>query len=127
MGALPSPAPAQRAGARQWWALAVLTVPVLLMSIDLTVLSMAVPHLSQDLSATGTQLLWMIDIYGVFLAGLLILMGSLGDRIGRRRLLLVGSAAFGVASVLAAFAWSPAVLIFARALLGIGGATLMPS
>jgi DHA2 family multidrug resistance protein-like MFS transporter len=107
--------------------LAVLTVPVLLMSIDLTVLSMAVPRLSQDLAPSGTQLLWMIDIYGVFLAGLLILMGSLGDRIGRRRLLLIGSAAFGAASVLAAFAWSAEVLILARALLGIGGATLMPS
>ncbi|MBP2328164.1 DHA2 family multidrug resistance protein-like MFS transporter [Kibdelosporangium banguiense] len=122
----PVPAPRQ-AGVRQWWALAVLTVPVLLMSVDLTVLSMAVPHLTQDLAPSGTQLLWIIDIYGVFLAGLLILMGSLGDRIGRRRLLLIGSAAFGVASILAAFAWSAEVLIVARALLGIGGATLMPS
>ncbi|MCA1185967.1 MULTISPECIES: MFS transporter [unclassified Saccharopolyspora] len=112
---------------RRWWALGVLTVPVLLMSVDLTVLSLAVPHLSQDLAPSGTQLLWIIDIYGVFLAGLLILMGAWGDRIGRRRLLLIGSAAFGVASVLAAFAWSPEVLILARALLGVGGATLMPS
>ena len=119
--------PVRRAGAREWWALVVLTVPVLLMSIDLTVLSMAVPHLSRDLAPSGNQLLWIIDVYGVFLAGLLILMGSLGDRIGRRRLLLIGSVAFGAASVLAAFAWSPEVLIAARALLGIGGATLMPS
>ncbi|MEW9548445.1 MFS transporter [Nonomuraea sp. NPDC050783] len=113
--------------ARQCWALAALTVPVLLMSIDLTVLSMAVPVLSEELAPTATQLLWIIDVYGVFLAGLLILMGSLGDRIGRRRLLLTGALAFGAASALAAFAWSAEVLILARALLGLGGATLMPS
>ncbi|MYS49655.1 MFS transporter, partial [Streptomyces sp. SID6013] len=97
------------------------------MSIDLTVLSMAVPSLSADLAPSGTQLLWIIDIYGVFLAGLLVTMGSLGDRIGRRRLLLLGALAFGGASALAAFAWNAEVLIVARALLGIGGATLMPS
>ncbi|GIE76429.1 MFS transporter [Actinoplanes philippinensis] len=113
--------------ARQRWALAALTLPVLLLSVDLTVLSMALPHLSGDLTPTGTQLLWIIDIYGVFLAGLLIPMGSLGDRIGRRRLLLIGGAAFGAASILAAFAPTAEVLIAARALLGIGGATLMPS
>ncbi|MEU6103329.1 MFS transporter [Streptomyces flaveolus] len=112
---------------RPWWALAALTVPVLLMSIDLTVLSMAVPSLSEDLAPSGTQLLWIIDVYGVFLAGLLVTMGSLGDRIGRRRLLLLGALAFGGASALAAFAWNAEVLIVARALLGIGGATLMPS
>lgn len=118
---------ARRAGPRQWWALVALTVPVLLMSIDLTVLSMAVPALSADLAPTATQLLWIIDVYGVFLAGLLILMGSLGDRIGRRRLLLTGAVAFGAASLLAALAWNAEVLILARALLGLGGATLMPS
>ncbi|MFJ7206681.1 MFS transporter [Streptomyces sp. NPDC098789] len=97
------------------------------MSIDLTVLSMAVPALSADLEPTSAQLLWIIDVYGVFLAGLLILMGSLGDRIGRRRLLLTGAVAFGAASLLAAFAWNAEALILARALLGLGGATLMPS
>ncbi len=111
----------------RWWALTILTLPVLLMSVDLTVLSMAVPKLSEDLAPTGNQLLWIIDIYGVFLAGLLVLMGSVGDRIGRRTLLLIGAVAFGAASALAAFAWSPSVLIVARALLGVGGATLMPS
>ncbi|MER8237313.1 MFS transporter [Streptomyces sp. NPDC094049] len=121
------PGPVRRAGPRQWWALVALTVPVLLMSIDLTVLSMAVPALSTDLAPTASQLLWIIDVYGVFLAGLLILMGSLGDRIGRRRLLLTGAVAFGAASLLAAFAWNAEVLILARALLGLGGATLMPS
>ncbi|WP_106848317.1 MFS transporter [Blastococcus sp. Marseille-P5729] len=122
----PVPVP-QRAGARQWAALAALTVPVLLMSIDLTVLAVAIPELSEDLAPTGTQLLWIVDIYGFFLAALLVLMGNIGDRIGRRRLLLIGAVAFGAASMLAAFAWSPEVLIAARALLGIGGATLMPS
>lgn len=112
---------------RRWWALAILTLPVILMSVDLTVLSMAVPLLSEDLNPTSNQLLWIIDIYGVFLAGLLILMGSVGDRIGRRKLLLIGAGAFGLASCLAAFAWSAEVLVVARALLGIGGATLMPS
>lgn len=119
--------PPARAGGREWAALAVLTMPVLLMSIDLTVLAVAIPELSEDLAPTGTQLLWIMDIYGFFLAALLVLMGNLGDRIGRRRLLLYGAAAFGAASTLAAFAWSPEVLIAARALLGIGGATLMPS
>ncbi|MDK8346781.1 MFS transporter [Brevibacterium sp. UMB1308A] len=116
-----------RAGVREWAALGVLTMPVLLMSIDLTVLSVAIPELSEHLSPTGTELLWIVDIYGFFLAALLVLMGSVGDRIGRRRLLLIGAGAFGAASTLAAFAWSPTVLIIARALLGIGGATLMPS
>ncbi|UWF78414.1 MULTISPECIES: MFS transporter [Microbacterium] len=120
-------AAAPRAGAREWAALAALTVPVLLMSIDLTVLAIAIPELSEDLAPTGTQLLWIVDIYGFFLAALLVLMGNIGDRIGRRRLLLIGAVAFGLASVLAAFAWSAEVLIAARALLGIGGATLMPS
>lgn len=119
--------PTRHAGARQWAALAALTMPVLLMSIDLTVLAMAIPKLSEDLSPSRTQLLWIMDIYGFFLAALLVLMGSIGDRIGRRKLLLIGTVAFGAASLLAAFAWSPAVLISARALLGIGGATLMPS
>lgn len=111
----------------RWWALVILTLPVVLMSVDLTVLSMAVPKLSEDLSPTGNQLLWIIDIYGVFLAGLLVLMGSIGDRIGRRKLLLIGAVAFGAASAVAAFAPTPSVLIVARALLGVGGATLMPS
>lgn len=119
--------PAPRASARDWAALAALTVPVLLMSIDLTVLAVAIPELSEDLAPTGTQLLWIVDIYGFFLATLLVLMGNIGDRIGRRRLLLIGAVAFGAASTLVAFAWSAEVLIAARALLGIGGATLMPS
>lgn len=123
---LPASAP-PRATARSWVALGLLTMPVLLMSIDLTVLAVAVPELSEDLAPSSAQLLWIVDIYGIFLAGLLILMGSLGDRIGRRRLLLIGSLLFGAASAIAAFSTSAEMLIAARALLGIGGATLMPS
>jgi DHA2 family multidrug resistance protein-like MFS transporter len=116
-----------RAGWREWTGLAVLALPTLLVSMDLTVLHLAVPHLTADLAPSGTQLLWIVDIYAFLVAGLLITMGTLGDRIGRRRLLLTGAAAFGVASVLAAYAGSAEMLIAARALLGIGGATLMPS
>ncbi|WP_255247610.1 MFS transporter [Kineosphaera limosa] len=112
---------------RRWSALAVLVLPVLLISIDMTVLGIAIPALSADLDPTSTQLLWIIDLYSFLLAGLLVLMGSLGDRIGRRRLLLIGAPIFGLASVMAAFATTPEMLIAARALLGLGGATLMPS
>src|SRR5690606_21814970 len=92
-----------------------------------TVLHLAVPHLSADLRPTSAQLLWILDIYGFMIAGFLITMGTLGDRIGRRRLLLTGAAAFGVASVLAAFSTTAGMLIATRALLGVAGATLMPS
>jgi DHA2 family multidrug resistance protein-like MFS transporter len=102
-------------------------LPTLLLVMDLTVLHLAVPHLSADLQPSSIQLLWIVDIYGFMIAGSLITMGTLGDRIGRRRLLLIGAAAFGVASVLAAFSTSAELLIAARALLGVAGATLMPS
>src|SRR3954453_17009166 len=115
------------AGRKEWIALAVLALPLLLVSMDVSVLYFAVPFISADLSASPTQQLWIFDIYGFVLAGLLITMGSLGDRIGRRRLLMFGASAFGSASVAAAYAQNPAELIVARALLGIGGATLMPS
>ena len=116
-----------RAGRREWIGLAVIALPCLLYSMDLTVLELAVPKLSADLRPTSSQLLWILDIYGFLIAGLLITMGTLGDRIGRRRLLLIGAAVFGVASVLAAFSTSAEVLIAARALLGVAGATLAPS
>jgi MFS transporter, DHA2 family, multidrug resistance protein len=118
---------APRAGRREWIGLAVIALPCLLYSMDLTVLELAVPKLSADLKPTSSQLLWIMDIYGFLLAGCLITMGTLGDRIGRRRLLLIGAAAFGVASVLAAFSRSAEMLIATRALLGIAGATLAPS
>ena len=84
-------------------------------------------HLTADLKPTSAQLLWIVDIYGFLVAGSLITMGTLGDRIGRRRLLMMGAFAFGVASVLAAFSTSAAMLIATRALLGVAGATLAPS
>jgi MFS transporter, DHA2 family, multidrug resistance protein len=115
------------AGRREWIGLGVLALPCLLYSMDLTVLYMAVPKLAADLQPSSVQLLWITDIYGFMLAGLLLTMGGLGDRIGRRRLLLIGAAAFAVTSLLAAFATSVAMLIAARALLGVAGATLAPS
>ncbi len=116
-----------RAGHREWVGLAVLALPTLLLALDMSVLYLAVPQLATDLNASSTQTLWITDMYGFMIAGFLVTMGRLGDRIGRRRLLLIGSAAFGVASVVAAYASSPSMLIGARALLGIAGATLMPS
>ncbi len=118
---------AARAGRREWAGLAVLALPTLLASMDLTVLHLAVPHISADLQPSGSQMLWIVDIYGFLVAGSLITMGTLGDRIGRRRLLLTGAAIFGAASVLAAFATSAEMLIATRALLGVAGATLLPS
>ena len=116
-----------RAGRKEWIALAVLALPCLLYSMDLTVLHLAIPALTRDLAPSATQLLWIIDIYGFLVAGSLVTMGTLGDRIGRRRLLMIGAAVFGAASLLAAFAQSAAMLIAARALLGLAGATLAPS
>jgi DHA2 family multidrug resistance protein-like MFS transporter len=116
-----------RAGRREWVGLAVLALACLLYVMDLTVLHLAVPAISADLRPTSAQLLWIIDVYGFFVAGSLITMGTLGDRIGRRRLLMIGAAAFGAVSVLAAFAPSAEWLIASRALLGLAGATLAPS
>lgn len=116
-----------RAGPREWLGLAVLSLPTLLLALDFTMLHLALPHLAADLDPSSAQQLWILDIYGFMIAGFLITMGTLGDRIGRRKLLLIGAAAFGAASVLAAFSASAEMLIVARALLGITGATLMPS
>ena len=118
---------ASKAGRREWLGLAVIALPCAVYSMDLTVLNLALPRLSEDLEPTSSQLLWIVDIYGFLVAGLLITMGTLGDRIGRRRLLLIGAAAFGVASVLAALSTSAEMLIAARAVLGVAGATLAPS
>lgn len=115
------------AGRREWVALAVLCLPLLIVSMDVSVLFFAVPHIAATLQPSATQLLWMFDIYGFVLAGLLLTMGSVADRIGRRRLLLIGALAFGAASLLAAYAPNAESLILARALLGVGGSTLMPS
>ncbi|MGC4756300.1 MFS transporter [Micromonospora trifolii] len=115
------------AGRREWIGLAVLALPTLLLALDLSVLYLALPSLSADLGADSTQQLWITDSYGFLIAGFLVTMGTLGDRVGRRRLLLIGAAAFAVVSVVAAYAPNPPLLIAARALLGVAGATLMPS
>lgn len=116
-----------RAGWREWLGLAVLALPTILLALDFTVLHLALPHLAEELKPDSNQQLWIVDIYGFMIAGFLITMGSLGDRIGRRRLLMIGSFAFGIASIVAAYSTSPEMLIVTRALLGIAGATLMPS
>jgi DHA2 family multidrug resistance protein-like MFS transporter len=112
---------------RPWLGLAVLALPTLLLSIDVSVLYIALPTMGQSLGADSNELLWILDIYSFMLAGFLVTMGTLGDRIGRRKLLLIGAVAFGVVSVVAAYARSPEMVIAARALLGVAGATLMPS
>lgn len=119
--ALPSPYP------RRWAALAVLAGAVLLLAIDGTVLALAVPSLARALDPTAAQVLWIGDIYSLVIAGLLVTMGAIGDRYGRKRTLLIGAGAFGLASVWAAYSTSPAMLIAARAALGVAGATLMPA
>ncbi|WP_330177307.1 MFS transporter [Streptomyces sp. NBC_01498] len=120
----PSPA---RAGRREWTALGVLALPAMLITLDNTVLHLAVPHLNASLNPSGLQLLWAVDVYSFLIASLLIVAGTLGDRIGRRRLLLIGAVGFGVASLMTAFSSSAEMLIVSRALLGIAGATLTPS
>jgi MFS transporter, DHA2 family, multidrug resistance protein len=121
------PSSPPRAGRKEWIGLAVIALACVLYVMDLTVLHLAVPAISADLRPSSAELLWIIDIYGFVVAGSLITMGTLGDRIGRRRLLMIGAAAFGVASVLAAFSTSAGMLIAARAVLGVAGATLAPS
>ncbi|GAA5230588.1 MFS transporter [Arthrobacter cryoconiti] len=116
-----------RAGTRGWIALAVLMLPVLLISVDNTVLSFAIPSISVALIPSAPQLLWIIDVYPLVLAALLVPMGSLADRYGRRRLLMLGSTGFAIISVFAAFAPSAGALIGYRALMGVFGAMLMPS
>jgi MFS transporter, DHA2 family, multidrug resistance protein len=129
---IPTPTPgatpiSRRAGRREWIGLAVIALPCLVYAMDLTVLNLALPTLSADLHPSSTQLLWIVDVYGFMVAGALITMGALGDRIGARRLLMLGAAGFAAASLLAAFAPNANLLIAARALLGLAGATLAPS
>jgi DHA2 family multidrug resistance protein-like MFS transporter len=115
------------AGKREWLGLAVLALPTFIVAIDLFVLLLALPNIATDLDAGANQQLWVTDIYGFVLAGFLVTMGTLGDRIGRRKLLLIGSVAFGIGSIVCAYSTSAEMLIVARAVLGIAGATLMPS
>jgi DHA2 family multidrug resistance protein-like MFS transporter len=120
-------APRTGGGFRDWLGLAVLVPPVVLLALDNSVLFLAAPQLAADLRPGPTELLWILDVYGFVLAGFLVTMGGLADRVGPRRLLTIGAAGFGLASVFAAYASSPELLIAARALLGIAGATMMPS
>ena len=120
-------ATAQRAGRREWIGVAALALPCLLVVMDLSVLFLAVPSLTRDLRPSSTELLWITDVYGFLIAGALIVMGALGDRIGRRKVLLYGSAAFGAASIVASLSTSPLMLIAARGIQGVAGATLIPS
>src|SRR5262245_9031873 len=122
-----TPSSPERAGRREWIGLGVIALPCLLYSMDLTVLNLALPSLSADLAPTSAQLLWIIDIYGFLVAGSLITMGTLGDRLGRRKILMIGAAAFAIGSIAAAFSTSAEMLIVMRALLGLAGATLAPS
>ncbi len=117
----------EKATRREWIGLAVLTLAALVYAMDLTVLNLAVPRISAELRPSSAQLLWIIDIYGFLVAGLLITMGTLGDRIGRRKLLLGGAVGFALASLLAAFSQSSEMLIASRAVMGIAGATIAPS
>lgn len=117
----------KRAGPREWIGLALLALPTILLGLDLTLLHLALPALAVDLRPTSAQALWIVDAYGFMIAGFLVTMGTLGDRMGRRKLLMVGAVAFGGASVIAAYSTSAAMLIAARAILGVAGATLMPS
>src|ERR671930_1651079 len=114
----------RRATSREWLGLGVLALAALVYVMDLTVLDLAVPAISRDLRPSSTQLLWIIDIYGFVVAGFLVTMGAVGDRVGRRRLLLVGAGAFGLISILSAVSISAEMLIGSRALLGIAGATI---
>ncbi|CAM3558784.1 MFS transporter [Nocardiopsis gilva] len=116
-----------RAGLAEWAGLAVLALPTVLLGLDVTILHLALPSLAVDLRPSSTQELWIVDAYGFLIAGFLITMGTLGDRIGRRRLLMIGGVAFALASLMAAYSTSAEMLIAARAALGVAGATLMPS
>ncbi|WP_394616638.1 MFS transporter [Lentzea sp. JNUCC 0626] len=116
-----------RENVRSWLGLAVLVVPTALLAMDVTILYLASPHLAASLGPSRAELLWILDVYGFVIAALLVPMGVLGDRVGRRRLLLVGAALFAGGSVFAAFAPTTGALIAARALLGVAGAMVLPS
>jgi DHA2 family multidrug resistance protein-like MFS transporter len=122
---MPVEAPADP-GRRAWIGLTILLLPMLLVMLDLSVIFLAIPHMVADLNLSNLQALWVIDIYGFFVVGFLVTIGRLGDRIGHRRLLLIGAAAFSVLSILAAFSDGPVMLITVRALLGVAGATISP-
>ncbi|MDG4862408.1 MFS transporter [Streptomyces sp. T-3] len=119
--------PSHRAGSRAWLGLLVVLGPVLLVAMDGSVLFLAMPKVTEALSPTADQSLWILDSYGFAVGSLLISFGSIGDRYGRLRLLLIGATVFGIASAGASFAPNPELLIAARTLMGVAGATLLPS
>lgn len=123
----PAEPPAQISAARKWATVAVGCLAIVVLSVDLTALHLAIPGLVADVDPSANQILWIADSYGFALAGLLVTMGVLGDRIGRKKLFLIGTVAFGAASLLTAYAWNAETLITARTLLGVAGATIMPS
>ncbi|MBX6342021.1 MAG: MFS transporter, partial [Thermomicrobiaceae bacterium] len=112
---------------RRWWTLAVLSLALMVISLDNTILNVALPTLVRELHATASQLQWIVDSYVLVFAGLLLTAGSVGDKFGRKRALSVGLAAFGGFSMLAGLSGSANQLIAARALMGIGGALIMPA
>ncbi|MEJ2859155.1 MULTISPECIES: MFS transporter [unclassified Saccharothrix] len=116
-----------RAGRREWVGLGLLVLPSLLLFMMLTILFLAIPHIAADLRPDGTQMLWIVDIYGFLMAGFLVAMGTLGDRVGRRKLLVLGSAVFAVVSVVAAYTNDPSMMILWRAVLGVAAAAVMPA
>ena len=121
-----SPA-AQKIHDRRWWTLVVLSTALLVISLDNTILNVALPTIERELDATGGQLQWIVDSYTLVFAGLLLTMGALGDRFGRRGALAAGLFIFGSASLASAFADSASMLIATRALMGVGGALIMPT
>src|SRR5262245_55434472 len=116
-----------RATPKEWLGLAVLVLPAMLLFMMLTILFLAIPQLAADLRPSGTQTLWIIDVYGFLMAGLLVTMGTLGDRIGHKRLLMAGAAVFAVVSLIAANTSDPGLMILWRAVLGVAAATQMPA
>ncbi|OLT13903.1 MFS transporter [Actinomadura sp. CNU-125] len=119
--------PALKTGAKQWWGLAVLVIPSTLLFMMLTILFLAAPNMAADLNPTSAQLLWILDIYGFVMAGFLVAMGVLGDRIGKRLLMVIGAVLFGLVSVAASLTTVPELMIAWRAVLGVGGAMMLPS
>src|SRR3954452_15666509 len=118
---------AEAAHRRRWWTLAVLSISLLVISLDNTILNVALPSIAGDLDASASSLQWVVDSYMLVFAGLLLTAGSLGDRFGRRRALTAGLVIFGVGSLLAALSPGSGELIASRALMGVGGALIMPS